>query len=79
MMDTMKKTIIISALGAMFMASCADEFNTNNYVADRPAKTEAYAYLNGSVCLPERLPAAEELRRPHKVSELQTGYRYHSQ
>lgn len=28
------------------MASCADEFNTNNYVADRPAKTEAYAYLN---------------------------------
>ena len=46
MMDTMKKTIIISALGAMFMASCADEFNTNNYVADRPAKTEAYAYLN---------------------------------
>ena len=29
MMDTMKKTIIISALGAMFMASCADEFNTN--------------------------------------------------
>ena len=46
MMDTMKKTIIISALGAMFMASCADEFNTNNYVVDRPAKTEAYAYLN---------------------------------
>ena len=42
----MKKTIIISALGAMFMASCADEFNTNNYVVDRPAKTEAYAYLN---------------------------------
>ncbi len=28
------------------MASCADEFNTNNYVVDRPAKTEAYAYLN---------------------------------
>ena len=46
MMDTMKKTIIISALGAMFMASCADEFNTNNYTVDRPARTEAYAYLN---------------------------------
>ena len=46
MMDTMKKTIIISALGAIFMASCADEFNTNNYTVDRPAKTEAYAYLN---------------------------------
>lgn len=46
MMDTMKKTIIISALGAMFMASCADEFNTNNYVVDRPAKTAEYAYLN---------------------------------
>ena len=42
----MKKTIIISALGAMFMASCADEFNTNNYVVDRPAKTAEYAYLN---------------------------------
>ena len=46
MMDTMKKTIIISALGAIFMASCADEFNTNNYVVDRPAKTAEYAYLN---------------------------------
>jgi GH35 family endo-1,4-beta-xylanase len=42
----MKKNIIISALGAILMASCADEFNTNNYVVDRPAKTEAYAYLN---------------------------------
>ena len=30
----------------MFMASCADEFNTNNYTVDRPARTEAYAYLN---------------------------------
>ena len=28
------------------MASCADEFNTNNYTVDRPARTEAYAYLN---------------------------------
>ena len=42
----MKKTIIISALGAMLMASCADEFDTNNYVVDRPAKTAEYAYLN---------------------------------
>ena len=47
MMDTMKKTIILSALGAMFMASCADEFDTNNYYAgDRPAKSAAYAYLD---------------------------------
>ena len=42
----MKKTIIISALGAMFMASCADEFNTNNYPVDRPARLAEYAYLN---------------------------------
>lgn len=43
----MKKTIILSALGAMFMASCADEFDTNNYYAgDRPAKSAAYAYLD---------------------------------
>ena len=42
----MKKTIIISALGAILMASCADEFDTNNYVVDRPARTAEYAYLN---------------------------------
>ena len=42
----MKKTIIISALGAILLASCADEFNTNNYAVDRPAKTAEYAYLN---------------------------------
>jgi len=42
----MKKIFIISALGAMLMASCADEFDTNNYVVDRPAQTAAYAYLN---------------------------------
>ncbi len=42
----MKKTIIISALGAILMASCADEFNTNNYSVDRPAKTAEYAYLD---------------------------------
>ena len=28
------------------MASCADEFDTNNYVVDRPARTAEYAYLN---------------------------------
>lgn len=28
------------------MASCADEFNTNNYSVDRPAKTAEYAYLD---------------------------------
>jgi len=42
----MKKTFILSALGAMFMASCADEFNTNNYSVDRTAESEAYLYLN---------------------------------
>ena len=42
----MKKTFIISALGAMLMASCADEFNTKNYKVDRPAESEAYLYLN---------------------------------
>lgn len=42
----MKKNIIISALGAILMASCADEFNTNNYSVDRPAKTAEYAYLD---------------------------------
>ena len=42
----MKKTIIISALGAILMASCADEFNTNNYPVDRPARLAEYAYLN---------------------------------
>ena len=42
----MKKTVIISALGAILMASCADEFNTNNYVVDRPAISAEYDYLN---------------------------------
>jgi GH35 family endo-1,4-beta-xylanase len=28
------------------MASCADEFNTNNYVVDRPAISAEYDYLN---------------------------------
>ena len=28
------------------MASCADEFNTNNYPVDRPARLAEYAYLN---------------------------------
>ncbi len=30
----------------MFMASCADEFDTNNFAVDRPARTAEYAYLN---------------------------------
>jgi len=49
----MKKTFIISALGAMLMASCADEFNTNNYPVDRPAESEAYLYLNDYMPLKE--------------------------
>ncbi len=42
----MKQSLIITALGAILMASCADEFNTNNYSVDRPAEQEAYLYLN---------------------------------
>ena len=52
----MKKTFIISALGAMLMASCADEFNTNNYPVDRPAESEAYLYLNDYMPLKEYVP-----------------------
>ena len=52
----MKKTFIISALGAMLMASCADEFNTNNYPVDRPAESEAYLYLNDYMPLKEYAP-----------------------
>jgi len=42
----MKQSLIITALGAILMASCADEFNTNNYSVDRPTEQEAYLYLN---------------------------------
>jgi len=48
----MKKQYIILALGAMFMASCADEFD-RNYNVDRPAKTTEYAYLNDYKALKE--------------------------
>lgn len=40
----MKKVLIISALGAMFMASCADEFD-QTYQVGRPDMTAEYAYL----------------------------------
>ncbi|MBO5579548.1 MAG: endo-1,4-beta-xylanase [Prevotella sp.] len=40
----MKKVLIISALGAMFMASCADEFD-QTYKVGRPDMTAEYAYL----------------------------------
>ena len=40
----MKKQFIILALGAMFMASCADQFD-RNFEVPRPDKSEEYAYL----------------------------------
>ena len=40
----MKKQFIILALGAMFMASCADQFDYN-FEVPRPDKSEKYAYL----------------------------------
>ena len=42
---TMKKQYIILALGAMFMASCADEFD-RNFEVGRPDNLEQYAYLS---------------------------------
>ena len=41
----MKKNFIILALGAMFLASCADEFDRNFEVA-RPDRLKEYGYLN---------------------------------
>ena len=41
----MKKQCIIFALGAMLMASCADEFD-RNFEVPRPGNSEAYAYLS---------------------------------
>ena len=41
----MKKVLIISALGAMLMASCADEFD-QTYEVGRPDMSAEYAYLN---------------------------------
>ena len=40
----MKKQYIIVALGAILMASCAEEFD-HNFEVERPDKTEKYAYL----------------------------------
>ena len=40
----MKKQYIIVALGAILMASCAEEFD-RNFEVERPDKTEKYAYL----------------------------------
>jgi len=48
----MKKQYIILALGAMFMASCADEFD-RNFEASRPELSEEYAYLNDYKALKE--------------------------
>ena len=41
----MKKQIIISAMGAILLASCADEFD-HNYEVGRPDRIAEYAYLN---------------------------------
>ena len=41
----MKKALIISALGVIMLASCADEFN-QNYSVDKPARLAEYAYLD---------------------------------
>jgi len=48
----MKKQYIILALGAMLMASCADEFD-RNFLVGRPDKTEKYAYLSEYKALKE--------------------------
>lgn len=41
----MKKALIISALGVIMLASCADEFN-QSYTVDKPARLAEYAYLD---------------------------------
>ena len=49
MIKTINKILIAGLVSCGFSAaltSCADEFNTNNYAVDRPAKTAEYAYLN---------------------------------
>ena len=48
----MKKQYMIVALGAMLMASCADEFD-RNFEVGRPDKTEKYAYLTDYKALKE--------------------------
>lgn len=48
----MKKQYIILALGAMLMASCAEEFD-RNFKAERPERLEQYAYLTDYKALKE--------------------------
>lgn len=48
----MKKQYIVLALGAMLMASCAEEFD-RNFEVGRPDKTEKYAYLTDYKALKE--------------------------
>ena len=48
----MKKQYIILALGAMLMASCADEFD-RNFEVTRPELSAEYAYLNDYKALKE--------------------------
>ena len=48
----MKKQYIIVALGAMLMASCAEEFD-RNFKVERPEKLEKYAYLTEYKALKE--------------------------
>ena len=48
----MKKQYIILALGAMLMASCADEFD-RNFEVGRPEMSEKYAYLTDYKALKE--------------------------
>ena len=48
----MRKQYIILALGAMFMASCADEFD-RNFEVTRPELSAEYAYLNDYKALKE--------------------------
>ena len=57
----MKKQYIIIALGAMLMASCADEFD-RHFEVGRPDKTEKYASLTPisiwvSVLMPKTMPS----------------------
>ena len=54
----MKKVLIISALGAMFMASCADEFD-QTYQVGRPDMSAEYAYLEAYEPLKEYVGNSE--------------------
>ena len=50
----MNKQLIILALGATMVASCADDFD-RSYEVGRPDKVEQYAYLNDYKPLKEYL------------------------